>query len=327
MTFSEYLSKRISWNAPLRLPRLSLTSILHPQSLKGSAIRPPMTDDASTDITAITYPTSPTTSRGASLRAYIRRTCEPFIHRFRPRGQVFVPESAKVKMNTIDIPVLHSIFQLPPSPSSLSISPTSPTLPAPVPEVVSQLQMDRTIRAEQNTAYERAEELDRDLCKKILENRIHEEQLKRRAEQKEQKRILEQEEAAYRRAQNDWRRWARRTLIPAPRGGDAAQFAVRLPCGQRYICNLASDASLEVAHVYVETLLIPSTFSPEDDPEDPPAGYEHHWGFRLVITNPRFVVPNDSNSKLLELEGIKKGLLLVVEATEDTRLAELRKVD
>ncbi|CCO34902.1 hypothetical protein BN14_09012 [Rhizoctonia solani AG-1 IB] len=178
----------------------------------------------------------------------------------------------------------------------------------------SQLQLDRIVRAEQDVAYEKAQTLDRERLEKLREERLrNEELLRKRFEQEEQERIMKEEEAAYSRAQNDWRRWVRRALIPTPQGSGTVKFAVRLPCGKRYIGELPSDASMEAIHLFVETLLIPSSFSPEDDPEISPEGYKHCWGFRLVTTNARLILPNDSNSRLCELEVMNRGILIIVE--------------
>ncbi|KAJ1305144.1 hypothetical protein OPQ81_000180 [Rhizoctonia solani] len=317
MTISEYLSKRISWDPPLRLPRLSIPSIFHLQLSRSGAPKPPIADDTSTNITTISYPKSPATDRHPRLHTYIRRISKPFVRSFKLRAEGIVSDPTKPRLDTLDMPTMHSRFQLPPSPSFPATSPSSPIFAVPESPEVSQLQTDRAIRAEQDAAYERAQKLDQERLKKLREERIlEEERLKRVAELEEQERIREREQAAYKRAQNEWRRWARRTRIPATQAGNGVQFAVRLPCGQRYLGNLPPDASLEVLHVLVETLLIPPSFRPEDDPEDPPEGYKHRWGFGLVTTNSRFVVPNDSSSNIRGLEVMKKGVLLIVEEFE-----------
>ncbi|KEP48120.1 hypothetical protein V565_133240 [Rhizoctonia solani 123E] len=329
MTFSRYLSKRIAWDSPLRLPRLSIPALFQPQAMNSSAPKYQEFDEASTGITAISYPPSPVKSKRAKLHAYIRYTSEPLLRRFRLQPNVLVSESTTAKLNAVDMPIIHSIFQLPsspPSPITPSISPTS-TFQIPELATVSQLQTDRAIRAEQEAAYERAQKLDHSLLERLREERLHgEEQSRELAEQEEQARTREREEAAYRHAQNNWRRWARRTLIRVPQVENVVHFAVRLPCGQRYIGNLPLDASLEAFYLFVETLFIPPSYRPEDDPEDPPEGYEHHSGFRLVTTNSRFVLPNSFTPKISELEIMRKGVLLVVEEVGNTDLGVSRKM-
>ncbi|KAG8733595.1 hypothetical protein FRC11_004831 [Ceratobasidium sp. 423] len=327
MTFSEYLSRHISWDPPLQTPRLSIPPILRPQSWASGSFKPPVVDDTSTEITAISYPKSPAIGRRAKFRAYIHQISVPFNRRFKPRVGAPVPERTTAKPDTIDVPIVHSRFQLPPSPSFLAGSPISPSSPMSESTAMSQIQVDRGIRVEQDAAYERAQKLDQEFIEKLREKRLQEEErLKRLAEQEEQERIREREEAAYRRAQNDWRRWARRALVPVPQAGNETQFAVRLPCGQRRIGKLPSNASLEAVHVFAETLLIPTSFSPEDDPEAPPEGYEHRWNFRLVTTNSRFVVPNDPDSKIRELEVMKRGVLLIIEEVEEVEDANPREL-
>ncbi|KDN46860.1 hypothetical protein RSAG8_03937, partial [Rhizoctonia solani AG-8 WAC10335] len=122
------------------------------------------------------------------------------------------------------MPVIRSIFQLPPSPTASPISPVSILL-LPESAVVSQLRTDRAIRAEQDAAYGIAQELDQSLLERFREQRLREEQrLKELAEQEEQERTREREKAAYRRAQNDWRRWARRALVPIPEVGKESRI-------------------------------------------------------------------------------------------------------
>ncbi|CAE6448855.1 unnamed protein product [Rhizoctonia solani] len=257
-------------------------------------------------------------SRRAKLHAYMRRFSRPFVRRIKPREE-FIPEPAQPKPDTADMPLIHSTFQLPTSSSFLTTPPISPISTMSESTLLSQSQLDRVIRAEQDAAYEKAQNLDRERLEKLREERLREEELlRKRAEREEQEMIRTQQEAAYRHAQNDWRRWARRALIPTSQGRDAIEFAVRLPCGKRCIGKLPSDASMELVHIFVETLLIPPSFGPEDDPEAPPEGHEHQWGFRLVTTNPHLVLPNDTNLKICQLELMMQGALLIFEEVSDT---------
>ncbi|KAF8714647.1 UBX domain, partial [Rhizoctonia solani] len=322
MTLSKYLSERVSWDPPLaiKLPQLAIPSIFcrAPRAAGHAKSRVADIDDSSTEITVISYPPGPTKSRRIKLRRYMRQISRLFTRRTKPQEET-VSEPAQVKPDILnhDMLAIHSIFQLPRSTSSLttpSSSPTSYISPTLDPVMFSQLQVDRAIRVEQDAAYKKTQDLDRGRLEKLREERIRDEDLRQKhAEQEEQEKNRECLEAVRRRAQNDWRRWARRALVPTFQGRDTVEFAVRLHCGQRRIGRLPPDASAEMVYLLVETLLIPPSFSPEDDPELPPEGYEHHWEFRLVTTHARFVLPNDAHLKLYELDIMKKGVLFIAE--------------
>ncbi|QRW20720.1 ABC transporter [Rhizoctonia solani] len=177
-----------------------------------------------------------------------------------------------------DMLAIHSIFQLPRSTSSLTTPSSSPTsYISPTLDPVMFSQL----------------QVDRAI-QKLREERIRDEDLRQKhAEQEEQEKNREYLEAVRRRTQNDWRRWA----------PPCWQTASRCFCGDGL---LARRNTSHTAIIY-----------PEDDPELPPEGYEHHWEFRLATTHARFVLPNDAHLKLYELDIMKKGVLFIVEEVVD----------
>lgn len=83
-----------------------------------------------------------------------------------------------------------------------------------------------------------------------------------------------------------WRRYARKHLLPPSAG--PLRVALRTPfSAERNVRNFEAGPSTLPLFIYAETLLIPSTDSPSDDPNTPPVGYEPEWDFSIVTTYPR----------------------------------------
>lgn len=138
----------------------------------------------------------------------------------------------------------------------------------------------RHLREEQDRAFKDAERRDRakmDAQKQAAElERLKEERAARDAADKE-KRIRDRKE---------WRRYARKHLLPPSSG--SVRVAIRTPLNaDRNVRNFEAGPSTLPLFVYAETLLIPATDDPADDPDSPPEGYEPEWDFKIVTTYPR----------------------------------------
>lgn len=142
------------------------------------------------------------------------------------------------------------------------------------------LEEARHLREEQDRAFKEAERRDGERMRaerqaKELE-RTKAERAQREAEEKA-KRISDRQE---------WRRYARKHLLPPSSG--PIRVALRTPFGaERNIRNFTPGPSTLPLFIYAETLLIPSTDSPDTDPDSPPPGYDHEWDFQIVTTYPR----------------------------------------
>jgi FAS-associated factor 2 len=85
---------------------------------------------------------------------------------------------------------------------------------------------------------------------------------------------------------NVWRRYARKHLLPPSEG--PIRVALRTPINaERNVRNFTPGPSTEALFIYAETLLIPSTYPPEDDPDTPPEGFTPPEDFRIVTAYPR----------------------------------------
>ncbi|TXT10727.1 hypothetical protein VHUM_02232 [Vanrija humicola] len=142
------------------------------------------------------------------------------------------------------------------------------------------LEEARHLREEQDRALREAERKDRERLQAARAQADLERVQRERAEREAE---LQAKALADRR---QWRRYARKHLLPAATG--PLRVAVRTPLNaERNIRNFAPGPSTLPLFVYTETLLIPPEDDPAEDPDTPPEGYVHAWGFRLVTSFPR----------------------------------------
>lgn len=142
------------------------------------------------------------------------------------------------------------------------------------------LEEARHLREEQDRAFREAERRDREKLQAV----------RAQAElERVQKEREERAAAAKAKANADrrhWRRYARKHLLPKSQG--SIRVAMRTPINaDRNIWQFEPGPSTAPLFLYAETLLIPPGDDPATDPDAPPAGYEHAWGFRLVTSFPR----------------------------------------
>lgn len=162
----------------------------------------------------------------------------------------------------------------------------------------------RSLRTEQDSAYERSLALDRERAR-----------LRREAEaaaRDAEKRALEQAKAAERREQQrqQWRRWRATTVVPEP-GADAdpkavVRLALKMPerfeaiagPGGRVVRRFSADTPLEELYAFVECFDLlqeraarqaDEKGGEEDNDYEPPEGYDHVYKFRIASPLPRVV--------------------------------------
>lgn len=175
-------------------------------------------------------------------------------------------------------------------------------------------QASRTLREEQDSAYERSLAQDRERARQRREAAAAKE--REEAEERERQALAEKEE------QNlaQWKLW-RLQSIPGepqpPHDKDAVRVSFRLQSGERVVRKFAADADIEELYAYVECY---DTLSTADDdtssqPISKPANYEHKYGFRLVSPMPRMAYELDAGGTVRERIG--RGGNLLVETIED----------
>ncbi|KAL4934903.1 hypothetical protein BDV06DRAFT_229320 [Aspergillus oleicola] len=174
-------------------------------------------------------------------------------------------------------------------------------------------QASRSLREQQDSAYERSLAIDRERARQRREAEA--------ARQREEQQAAERQAAEERRIQNveQWKRWRSQSLPSEPSADvkDAVRISIRLLDGERVIRRFAPDADMEELYAFVECHDITNNEPSETEEKgsaEKPAGYEHVYGFRLVSPMPRVVYEVDAGSIK---EKIGRGGSLLVEPIDD----------
>jgi len=193
---------------------------------------------------------------------------------------------------------------------------------------------DRQLREEQDRAFREAARKDKErIEERLAEERKEQERNRMMAEEKQRK---QNEVAEWRRKEDvrmKWRRWARKKGAGVGVEG-RVRIAVRLPNGGRVVKMLEETATLTKLYLLVDTQLIPTELSIQDDSSSPPeegceavgveaaiemqiaaAGrnVDDWWGFRLVLAYPRMVIPWEKGTRIGQVESLRGGAQVVVE--------------
>ncbi|KAG9533114.1 UBX-domain-containing protein, partial [Aureobasidium melanogenum] len=181
----------------------------------------------------------------------------------------------------------------------------------------SEQQASRSLREEQNSAYERSLAQDRERARQRKEA----EAARQKAESEERERA----EAKARKAQNilQWRKWRAQSLPqePASTVSDVVRISVRMPSGERVIRKFGADAPLEELYAFVECydIMQSDELALEKDVSEP-NGYSHEYEFQLVSPMPREVYSLEQGGTLKSRVGRSANLMvekLIEEDDED----------
>lgn len=168
----------------------------------------------------------------------------------------------------------------------------------------------RSLREEQDSAYERSLAIDRERA--------------RQRREAEATRLREEEEEANRQAAEEkkqrdigqWRQWRAQSLgtEPGTEVKEAVRVSVRLPSGERIMRRFTPDANIEELYAVVECY---ETLQDEQRPTDvtKPEGFTHEYKFRLVSPMPRAVYAVEDGGTIREKIG--RGGNLLVEPIEE----------
>ncbi|KAM5470812.1 UBX domain-containing protein 10 [Microsporum audouinii] len=176
-------------------------------------------------------------------------------------------------------------------------------------------QASRTLRQEQDSAYERSLAQDRERARQRREAEAERERQEREAR--------EQQAAAEKYARDllQWKQWRAQSIPPEPPADskDAIRVSLRLTSGERVIRRFSGDAEIEEVYAFVECydILHPSEEEDKTDTSDvtEPENFEHKYGFRLVSPMPRAVYELEAGGTVKERIG--RGVNLLVESIED----------
>lgn len=171
-------------------------------------------------------------------------------------------------------------------------------------------QASRSLREEQDSAYERSLAIDRERARQRREA----EETRQREEQQAAERQAAEEKQAL--ALEQWKQW-RAQSIPEEPGADvkdAVRISLRLPSGDRVVRKFASEANLEELYAFVECYDVLQEWQGATTAEKP-EGFEHQYRFRLVSPMPRTVYEVDAGGSVRD--NIGRGGNLLVESIED----------
>ena len=169
----------------------------------------------------------------------------------------------------------------------------------------NQQEATRSLREEQNSAYERSLAQDRERARQRREA----EEGKLRAEREEMLR----KEATQLNAHNveQWRKW-RAQSIPKEPGLDVKEVtrvSMRLTSGERIVRKFAADSVIEELYAFVECYDILQS-NEDPSPAEKPDNYQHSYGFRLLSPMPRSVLDVEDSETVGSRIG-RSGNLLV----------------
>lgn len=144
-------------------------------------------------------------------------------------------------------------------------------------------QAARSLREEQNTAYERSLAQDRERAKQRREAEAAQ------AREVEQARAKEEADRKEARKVELWRQWRAQSIAAEPGSEvkDAVRISIRTTSGERLVRRFQAEAKVEELYAFVECFdaLKAEAKGSVTKPED----YQHSYGFRLVSPMPRVV--------------------------------------
>ncbi|KAH0497286.1 hypothetical protein TgHK011_004601 [Trichoderma gracile] len=176
-------------------------------------------------------------------------------------------------------------------------------------------ELARSLRDQQDSAYERSLAIDRERARERREAAAAAAAAERRA--------AEEARAAAERAEKRrrWKSWRAPRILPEPPASDrkVVRIALKMPedlGGERIVRRFPQDAPVEELYAFVECQDILRGETLEEEKVEKPDGYEHKYEFRIASTIPRVVYEPSTGVTLLEAVG-KSGNLIVEDLSDD----------
>ncbi|KAF7544656.1 hypothetical protein G7046_g9744 [Stylonectria norvegica] len=175
-------------------------------------------------------------------------------------------------------------------------------------------EFSRSIRTEQDTAYERSLAIDRERARQKREAAEASAAAEKRA-------LVEAEAAEYRREKRrQWKSWRASNILPEPPAGEknVVRLALKMPeefgIG-RLVRRFPSDAPLEELYAFVECydVLQHENAAGGDEPDN----YEHNFKFKIASILPRMVYEPSTTVTIGEKIG-RSGNLIIEDFSHDS---------
>lgn len=171
--------------------------------------------------------------------------------------------------------------------------------------------VSRSLRSEQDSAYERSLARDRERARQKREAAA--------AAAAAEKRALEEAVAAARQKElrRQWQKWRATTIAPEPETG--VRLALNMPAsagGGRVIRKFPSETSLEDLYAFVECYDLLQEPQPSSEEATRPSDYEHKYAFRVASVLPRETLEPSTSVTIADKMG-RGGSLVVEDITDD----------
>ena len=172
-------------------------------------------------------------------------------------------------------------------------------------------QFERSLREQQDSAYEESLAQDRERARQRREAEAAAAEAERRKQ--------EEAAAAANLAQNKirWKKWRAQSIAPEPSADskDIVRIALKMPEAARITRRFPADASIDELYAFVECYDLLQAGESSSDASKPPT-YEHKYDFRIVSTLPRVVYEIGEGGTIGERVG-KSGNLIVESVVDD----------
>jgi FAS-associated factor 2 len=171
----------------------------------------------------------------------------------------------------------------------------------------------RSLREQQDSAYERSLAQDRERARKKKE----EEDKKKREEEEARQAELEKENHA--RNLEQWRRWRAQSIKPEPRADakDVVRISLRMPDGERLVRKFAADLGIEELYAFVECYDV-LQLGDLDETVEEPKGFKHEYSFKLFSPMPREAFELEAGGSLKDRIGRSGNLIVEKIRSEDS---------
>lgn len=174
----------------------------------------------------------------------------------------------------------------------------------------------RSLRTEQDTAYERSLAKDRERARQRREAEKAAAEAARKAE--------EEAEAAARREElgDKWKRWRATTMEDEPPASnkDVVRIALKMPESSgagRIVRRFRNDTTMEMLYAFVECYdVLTASEEVSEKTAVKPEGYEHEYQFRIASVMPRVVYEPSKEETMGQKIG-RSGNLIVEEVSAD----------
>lgn len=176
-------------------------------------------------------------------------------------------------------------------------------------------EVSRSLRNEQDSAYERSLAIDRERARQKKEAAAASAAAESLAKQKAEQAELQQQK------RDQWKTWRASKILAEPPTTDknVVRVALKMPEGSgtgRVVRRFPQDAPLEELYAFVECYDLISAGDSTEADAAPPEDYEHHYAFQIASTLPREVYEASKSATMGERIG-KSGNLIVEKESAD----------